>query len=104
MAVDPHFDVPFRYDGTAPVVNEQDSLDDIAACVYAVAVTEPGTRDEMPDFGLADPTFGQGMPSAAVIQSQISEWEPRVQVLVDVAPDRFDAAIANADIRLEVKQ
>lgn len=100
MAVDPHFDVPFRYDGTAPVVNEQGSLDDIAACVYAVAVTEPGDRDEMPDFGLADPTFTQGSPDPAVIAAQIGEWEPRVQILVDAAPDRFDAALIQADIEV----
>lgn len=97
----PHFDMPFRYFGGKPVVNEQDSIEDIAACVYAVLVTPPGTRDEMPDFGFEDPAFSQQPLSSAAMAAQISEWEPRASVLVDVAPDALDAAVANANIHVE---
>lgn len=98
MANIPHFDLPFRYVGGAPAVNEQGSVDDITACVYAICVTPPGTRDEMPDFGLNDPAFSQQPIPAHVLNAQIAEWEPRVPILVETAPDRLDTAIADANV------
>jgi hypothetical protein len=49
----PHFSLPFRFapapgGGVAPVVVEQDSLDEIADAVTRVTQTERGTRDDLP--------------------------------------------------------
>ncbi|MGZ4530799.1 MAG: hypothetical protein ACXVXP_00435 [Mycobacteriaceae bacterium] len=100
----PHFSLPLRYTSGSAQVNEQDSLDDIADCVYAVCVTNPGDRDELPDFGLLDLTFDQEpLPLAAAV-NQITTWEPRAQILINAAPDRFDAAVVNAEVLVEKVQ
>jgi phage baseplate assembly protein W len=100
----PHFALPLRYLNGKPVVNEQDSVEDIADCVYAVCVTNPGDREEMPDFGLLDMTFDQEpLPTAAAV-NQITAWEPRAQILIDAAPDRFDASIVNANVNVRKVQ
>jgi phage baseplate assembly protein W len=97
----PHFALPLRYVNGSAVVNEQDSEDDLADCVYAICVTSPGTRDELPDFGLVDLTFSQEpIPTAAAV-NQIQQWEPRVQVLIDAAPDRFDSSLVKANVNVQ---
>lgn len=98
----PHFSLPLRYVNGSALVNEQDSIDDVADCVYAVCVTNPGDRAELPDFGLVDPAFGQEPLIASAAQNQIEQWEPRAQVLVDMAPDRYDQSIVNAQVNVEL--
>jgi phage baseplate assembly protein W len=97
----PHLALPLRYVNGSAVVNEQDSDDDLADCVYAICVTSPGTRDELPDFGLVDPTFSQQPLDATAAANQIQQWEPRVQILIDAAPDRFDGAVVNANVNVQ---
>lgn len=98
----PHFSLPFRYVNGSAQVNEQDSIDDIADCVYAVCVTNPGDREELPDFGLVDPAFGLEPLNATAAQTQIEQWEPRATVLIDMAPDRYDQSIVNAQVNVEL--
>lgn len=98
----PHFSLPFRYVNGSALVNEQDSIDDIADCVYAVCVTDPGDRDDLPDFGLVDPTFGLEPLNASAAQTQIETWEPRASVLIDMAPDQYDQSIVNAQVNVEL--
>lgn len=102
MATIPHFAHPFRYVNGSAVVNEQDSLNDIADCVYAVCVTHPGDRTELPDFGITDPTFQQMPLNTAVLQQQIEVWEPRAQILIDAAPDQYDLSVVNAQVNVEI--
>lgn len=100
MATIPTFSLPLRYVGGSPVVNEQDDLDSLADNVYAICVTNPGDRDELPDFGLVDLTFQQEPLQVTAAVNQIQTWEPRVQILIDQSPDRFDAAIVNANVNV----
>lgn len=100
MAI-PHFALPLRYVGGSAVVNEQDSMDDVADCVYAVCVTNPGDRPELPDFGLVDLTFSQEPLATTAAANQIQQWEPRAQILIDAAPARFDAAVVNANVNVQ---
>lgn len=102
MATIPHFAYPFRYVNGSAVVNEQDSLDDIADCVYAICVTHPGDRIELPDFGITDPTFEQVPIDTGTLQTQIEEWEPRAQVLITAAPDKYDLSVTNAQVNVGV--
>lgn len=96
----PHLALPLRYVGGSAVVNQQDTIDDIIDCVYAVCVTNPGDRDEMPDFGLLDMTFDQEpIPTDAAI-SQIEQWEPRAEVVIQTVPERFDEALVNANVNV----
>ncbi len=103
MATDiPHFALPLRYVGGSAVVNEQDSMDDIASCVEAVCLTNPGDRDELPDFGIVDLTFQQQPLPLSALVKQISNWEPRAQLLAQQAPAQFDSAIANVEVDITV--
>jgi phage baseplate assembly protein W len=96
----PHISLPLRYVNGSVQVNQQDEIDDIVDCVYAVAVTNPGDRDELPDFGLLDMTFAQEpIPTDAVV-TQITQWEPRVDIVIQAAPDRFDSALVNANVNV----
>jgi phage baseplate assembly protein W len=98
----PHFALPLRYVNGSAVVNQQDTMDDIADCVLAVCLTTPGDRDEMPDFGFDDPTFGvQPIPLSPFL-AQIANWEPRATILATEAQDKLDSAIVNANLNVVV--
>lgn len=75
----PHFDLPFRFTGgydKKVAVAEQGSVEDLANCVYTIVVCPRGWRDEVPDFGIPDPTFGYpGLPEA--LRGSIQDQEPR---------------------------
>ena len=98
----PHFAFPLRYVNGSAVVNEQDSIDDIADCVTAICLTQEGERDELPEFGITELTFQQQPVSLAGLLSQIATWEPRAALLADSNPDLVDIAIMNADINVRV--
>lgn len=85
----PKLAVPFRLNakGTALEVVEQDSFEEIAACVEMTLATPLGWRLENPDFGLRDQTFGEGGADLHEIQNTISMWEPRADVLLDREPE-----------------
>lgn len=104
MTDTPHFAFPLRYINGHAQVNEQDSMDDIEACVTAICLTSPGDRVELPDFGIVDPAFGQQPIPTAPLISQIEAYEPRVSILVSAAPDQFDAAVVNVAIQMGVTQ
>lgn len=91
----PHFDLPFRYVGSAPVVAEQDSLADIINCVEAILLTVEGQRTEIPEFGIPDQVFQvQPLHLDAVLASVLA-FEPRANVVFDQYPDKADALIAH---------
>ncbi len=94
----PHFDMPFRYVNGTPVVNAQDSIGDIAACVYVIAATEPGSREDIPEFGVTDPTFSQEPVNGSRLLAQVRQWEPRAQLLLDEAPGVYDATITTVNL------
>lgn len=98
----PHFSLPLRYVNGSAVVNQEGSMEDIADCVLAVCLTNPGDRDEMPDFGIDDPTFQQQPIPLAALLSQITTFEDRATLLATQAPDLLDAAIVNADLSVVV--
>lgn len=96
----PHFALPFRLEGGSFAVNEQDSAEDVAACVEAVIRTRPGERDELPAFGVTDPAFQQAPIDTDLLVEQVNEWEPRAKALAEETPDLFDATVRR--VRLEV--
>lgn len=80
----PHFALPFQIANGAAAVNEQDSTDDIEACVLAIASFPIGSRIERPDFGVPDQTFRQGGVDAGGLAAAIRRWEPRADATVVV--------------------
>jgi len=100
MTVIPHFALPLRYHAGVAGINEQDSDADVAACVFAVCITEPGQFLDLPGFGLPDITFGQEPLAPSAILGPISRWEPRASALVTTSPSLLDEAIVNANVQI----
>jgi phage baseplate assembly protein W len=88
----PHFAIPFRRtpDGKSVVVTEQDSIDEVGDCVFALLTTPLGARLDLPEFGVLDQTFQEGGVDLNEIQSAIAQWEERADVLIDQQPDLLD--------------
>jgi phage baseplate assembly protein W len=82
MPLIPKLRVPLEVSGTGFRTVEQDSDEEIAACVYALLATPRGSRLEEPDYGIEDPSFEQLPLEAAETEwlDQISAWEPRAAV------------------------
>jgi hypothetical protein len=76
----PHFDLPFRFEGTQSAVVEQDSDADILNCVNAAVRTTRGTRFYAANFGIDDPTFENQPINMTEILTQVRESEPRAQL------------------------
>jgi phage baseplate assembly protein W len=103
MAEVPHFAIPFRFEfDTSGVlhaaVNEQDTIEDVTACVEAIVRTPIGYREELPDFGIRDQTFTEGMINSEEILVSLQQWEPRAEVLIEEDPSMLDRFIAIATL------
>lgn len=87
----PQFAFPLRLDGDSFAVVEQDSADDVRACVEVIVRYPQGLRLELPDFGTPDQTFKQGAEiDTAVILAAVARWEPRAVTLaaeLAITPD-----------------
>lgn len=83
----PHFDLPFRFGNTSIVTVEQDSPEDVANCVEAIARTIIGERDDSPDFGIDDLTFSNQPLDTELLTAQILQQEPRATIVIREEPD-----------------
>lgn len=100
MADIPHFALPFRFAGGAAVVVEQDTTDEIMSCELAILLCPIGFRVELPDFGIPDPAFSQGVPDVEVIAAALTLWEPRSQEAVTGQLDALDELISHVSVRV----
>ncbi len=77
----PHFNVPFSMVVTGPtsgaVVVEQDTLEEVLACVNTVAECTIGQCPTLPFFGRPDLTFSQAPVNTRELVAAIQRWEPR---------------------------
>lgn len=99
----PHFALPFRFENGRAAEVEQDSVEDVAACVEAVLRTQPGEREELPGFGVPEATFSVAPLDVEAITAAVSAWEPRARVLATEAPDALDQAIRNVRLTVGTK-
>lgn len=87
----PQFAFPLRFDGTSFAVVEQDTEEEIRACVETIIRYPIGLRPEQPDFGVPDQTFRQGDEiDTAPMLAAVAKWEPRAATLaqtLNVTPD-----------------
>lgn len=88
----PHFAYPFSFaaqpDGTvAARVVEQDTVEDLQACVARIVGTPVGSRDEVPGFGVTQLAFQQGDIAQGPLRSQLEQWEPRADLDSDEVID-----------------
>lgn len=94
----PHFALPFRIVAGAVAVNEQDTVQDIAACAEAVLRYPVGFCVELPAFGTPDQTFQQGGADPAVITAALNTWEPRATA--ELQPSAIDDLVQT--VRIEI--
>lgn len=105
MAEIPHFGLPFRIDaGGHAAVNEQDTVEDVAACVEAALRTEPGERDGAPAFGVPEQTFNQLPLDLDAITDVVTASEPRARVLAQDAPEALDEAIRRVRMTVSTRE
>jgi phage baseplate assembly protein W len=98
----PHFQIPFRLSGSSFATNEQGSMEDVVACVKSVLLTEPGERELLPDFGLADTSFTQHGESLDAITQAVSTWEPRASTVAAENPVLFRNLLSDVFVPVEV--
>jgi phage baseplate assembly protein W len=88
----PHFSYPFRLEGNSFAVVDQDTPDDIVQSVEILVATRRGQRQELPDYGIADPLFEDGLDLQDITDA-IADWEPRATTAVDSEIDDIDQYI-----------
>lgn len=96
----PHFDLPFRLNGTSFAVVDQDSERDISNCVETIVRTPYGFRNDNPDFGLDDHTFDNQPLNKNAIITQIENQEPRSTIVITETMDLVDHLIDNLKIEV----
>lgn len=80
----PHLSFPPKIGGGGHFdVVEQDSEEDVLACVYVALKTPLGTRNYVPNFGVDDFTFEAAAPITD-LQEQIQVSEPRASLDLSV--------------------
>jgi phage baseplate assembly protein W len=79
MAEIPHFTFPFNFDA----YNEQDSIEDVTACVAAILSCPVGFRAEEPQFGIGDQAFRQNGADLSELRAAVTRWEPRADTSID---------------------
>ena len=95
----PHFALPFQWaladgGGIAAQEVEQESIDEIGACVEAILRTVTGQRTTLPDFGRPELEFNT---SPEVVRAQLAQalldFEPRVESLIDAYASDDDSEV-----------
>lgn len=99
----PHFSLPFRFAGGNAAETEQDSLDEIADCCYAILVCPVGFRVELPAFGITDPAFTLPGPDVDEIRLALETWEPRAVAVLEEHPDAIDELVARVQVSVQVR-
>lgn len=81
-----HFALPFQLDGSSFVTVEQDSEEDITACIVGILRSRINYRDDRPEFGISDPTYRQGGPDLETLRAVIDTFEPRADRVLSRNP------------------
>lgn len=98
----PQFAFPLTFVGSTIAVVEQDSADDIRACVEVIIRYPLGLRPELPDFGVPDQTFTQGdQIDTDVLLAAVARWEPRAATLAAELAITPDLLIRQVTVNVE---
>lgn len=91
----PHLSVPFRLapSGAYVEVDDQDSPEEVRGCVYNILVTPLGHREELPEFGVVDPTFRTASATLEDVQAAVEQWEDRAPIVFEEDPDYLDVLV-----------
>lgn len=77
QVITPHLAWPFAISDSGAAVLEQNTGQEIFACIQAIANTQLGQIPELPSFGIPDPTFSQMPPNLIGLTTAIQQQEPR---------------------------
>lgn len=103
MAGVPHIKFPPRLAGTRLKTFDQDSPEEVQACVINLLLTPPGLSDEedLRGMGLANQAFRRGGPDLVEIERQIQKYERRTEtILLTERPELLDEAMRRINVRL----
>ena len=80
--ITPKLSFPFQFSATGrrALVVEQNSDEEIEACLEVLLLTVQGTREEVPEYGVPDQTFRMNGVSREQVLAAIRTWEPRADV------------------------
>lgn len=99
----PHITYPFTLDAKGhPRVVEQDTLDEIVNCTEVIVRTDIGALQDLPEFGITDPTFARRVDINALRQ-QINTWEPRAQVQLSASFDSVDQLVQIVQLEVSTR-
>lgn len=104
MTDTPHFDYPFRLKGSSFAEVEQDTMDDLVACIEAALLTPQGFRDEIPSFGITETTFQTQPIRSQQMMDEIVQHEPRANLLMDQEPNKFNQMIADVAMKVTARE
>lgn len=99
----PHIAFPPRLAGSRLVTFEQDTPEEVQACVITLLRTPKGWSDEeqLRDMGLNRQAFRRGGPDLTEISNQITTFEPRTEAtLAQEHPELLNDALADLNVRL----
>lgn len=106
----PHFAYPFTMaaqPGTGALAAntvEQDSLDDILACVQMIVACPAGAWIDQPGYGVPSLVFSQTPVDPSGIARAIGRWEPRAAAAASEYPDLVDAATRHVQVTVAALQ
>lgn len=100
MTDTPHFFLPFQFEnGSVPEV-EEDSLQEVTQCVFAILSYHKGQLFWDPDFGIPEQAFRQGGISIDELREAVAVQEPRATVMIDSGEIDLFTMIDLANIRI----
>jgi phage baseplate assembly protein W len=101
-----HFDYPFRFSQQTnhAAENDQDTLDDIAACVVVSILTPLGTRPEVIDFGVPDQVFELQPLLLDTITQAVSTYEPRASLMLDQVMSQQDPLVVQLSAAVSIRK
>lgn len=104
-AVVPHFTQPFTLSAsTGATVDEQDTHQEVFACVVRIVSCPIGAWADRPAFGIPSPLFAAAPIDTATITNAIAVSEPRAKTIADEYPDLVSDAFRHVRIRVSPAQ
>lgn len=106
MPFDPgHFAMPFRFVATNGVTDAvtvaQDSPEEVRTSIEVLLRCPLGFREELPEFGVPSPLFGQAPLSTDLIKRSVEQWEPRASIYAAEYGDLTDEAVRHITIEIQ---
>lgn len=95
----PKLRVPFAIRSGRAMTVEQNSTEEVEACVRAILRTPVGTHIDDPELGIPDPTFGGA--SFDMIEHQVHDSEPRATTVF--TPEDIDE-LYDQEVEIQLRE